>query len=42
MPPRFLALSSFESTLARLRKERKAGQGDIQPRNDAGPHADPG
>jgi hypothetical protein len=37
-----LTASSFESTLARLRKERKAGQGNVQPRNDAGQHADPG
>ena len=36
-----LTASSFESTLARLRKARKAGQGDIQPRNDAGRHAEP-
>lgn len=37
-----LTASSFESTLARLRKERKAGQGNIQPRNDMGQHAKPG
>jgi hypothetical protein len=37
-----LTASGFERTLARLRKERKAGQGNIQPRNDAGQHAEPG
>jgi len=31
-----LTASSFESTLARLRKERKAGQGDDQLRSDGG------
>jgi len=34
-----LTASSFESTLARLRKERKAAQRSIQPRNDMKQHA---
>jgi len=34
-----LTASSFESTLARLRKERKAAQRSIQPGNDMKRHA---